>query len=53
MLARYILAIAGAAFLILGLVRLSMSGRSHPQARTWILVGVIFTAISAWLWTQQ
>ena len=53
MLARYILVIVGGAFLIAGLVRVAVSGLSHPQGRTWLLVGIIFTVVSAWLWTQQ
>jgi hypothetical protein len=50
MAAKYILAVLSCAFLIAGLVRLARdAGRSHPQSRTWLLIGVIFGAVSAWL----
>jgi len=25
---------------------------SHPQVRTWLLLGIIFSAVSAWLFDQ-
>jgi drug/metabolite transporter (DMT)-like permease len=49
MAAKYILAGLAVLFIVLGLVR----GRpSRPQSRTWLLIGVIFGVVSAWLWYQ-
>jgi len=45
MAAKYILAVLGAAFLVTGNFR----RRSHPEGRTWSLVGVLFAAVAAWL----
>jgi hypothetical protein len=54
MLAKYILAGLAAAFLIAATLRVAGDrGWSHPQARTWVLVGAIFGIVSAWLFYQQ
>src|SRR5262245_54509460 len=45
MLARYILAVLGTAFLIAGGIR----GPRSPQGRTWLLIAAIFGAVSVWL----
>ena len=47
MAAKYVLAALSAVFLVMGSVR---AGLSSSQSRTWLLVGVIFGAVSAWLW---
>jgi NO-binding membrane sensor protein with MHYT domain len=49
--AQYILAVLAAAFLIAGALR-RMTGGPGPQARTWLLVGAIFAAVSLWLFTR-
>jgi len=50
MAAKYILAVAAAAFLVAGGARLIRDGgRLHPQSKTWLLVAAIFGAVSAWL----
>ncbi len=46
MAAKYILAGLGVLFTVMGLAR---GGPSHPQGRTWLLIGVIFGVVSAWL----
>jgi hypothetical protein len=53
MLAKYILATLAAVFLVAATVRV-FGGRdwSHPQARTFLLIGTIFTVVSAWLFYQ-
>jgi hypothetical protein len=28
-------------------------GLSHPQTRTWLLIALIFAAVSAWLFHRQ
>jgi hypothetical protein len=50
MAAKYILGALAVAFLLAASIRLSRGGGiRHPQTRTWLLVGVIFAAVSAWL----
>lgn len=53
MIARYILAALAVAFLVAGALRASRAGASHPQSRTWLLIGVVFGAVSAWLFYQE
>lgn len=51
--ARGILAVLSVVFLGLALVRIAQGGKSsHPAIRTWLIVGVIFGVVSAWLWFQ-
>ena len=49
MAAKYLLAVVGAAFLVMGVLRATRVGASHPQARIWLLIGGIFGVVSAWL----
>ena len=44
-----IFAVLGPAFLLLGAWRWVGAGRPGPQARTWLLVGAIFSAVALWL----
>jgi hypothetical protein len=54
MLAKYILAALAVAFIAAAIVRVAGDrGWSHPRVRTWLLLGVIFTIVSAWLFYQQ
>lgn len=54
MAAKYILAALSAVFLVLAASRIARGGAaSHPQTRTWLLIGVIFAAVSAWLFYRQ
>jgi len=48
--AKYILAAVSIVFIGLSLLR---GGWSHPQPRTWLLVGMIFGVVSAWLFSTQ
>jgi hypothetical protein len=51
--ARGILAVLSAVFLGLALVRIAQGRKaSHPAIRTWLIVGVIFGVVSAYLWFQ-
>ncbi len=51
MAAKYILAVLGVVFLAAALMRLWRGGGiGHPQTKTWLLIGVIFGAVSVWLW---
>ncbi len=53
MLTKYILGALAAVFLTLALVRVASGGiKAHPQARTWLLIGIIFGAVSAFLFLQ-
>ena len=50
--AKYILALLAVTFLAAALVRVARSGGiSHPQTKTWLLIAVIFGAVSAWLFS--
>lgn len=50
MATKYILAALSVVFLGLAFVRLARNdGRPHPQSRTWMLIGLIFGVVSAWL----
>lgn len=51
MLAKYILAVLAAVFLIAGTLR-RVSGDAGPQSRTWLLIGGIFALVSLWLFTR-
>jgi hypothetical protein len=43
--------VLGPLFLAIGMIRWVTAGRLLPQARTWLILGVIFTLVAAWLWT--
>ena len=50
MAVRYILFAFATVFLAAAVMRLSRGGRvTHPQIKTWLLVSLIFTLVSAWL----
>jgi len=54
MAAKYILTALAVAFLAAALMRRSRAGGNpHPQTRTWLLIAVIFAAVSAWLFSQR
>jgi len=51
--AKYILTVVAVAFVAAALMRmLRGDGISHPQTKTWLLIGVIFAAVSVWLFSQ-
>jgi hypothetical protein len=51
--ARSILAVLAVAFLTAALMRLSRGGGiSHPQTKTWLIIAIIFAAVSAWLFAR-
>ena len=52
MAAKYVLAVVGAVFLVMGILRATRLGASHPQARTWLLIAAIFGAVSLWLFSR-
>lgn len=49
MAARYILGTLAIVFLILGLARAVREGRLGSAARTWLVIGLMFGAVSLWL----
>jgi hypothetical protein len=50
MAAKYILGGLAALFIALAFARIARSrGGMHPQARAWLLIGVIFGVASGWL----
>ena len=48
--AKLVLALLGPIFLALGCLRWLRAGQLVPQARAWLIIGVIFCAVAAWLW---
>jgi hypothetical protein len=53
MLTKYILGALSVVFLALAFVRIASRGmKAHPQSRTWLLIGVIFGVVSAYLFLQ-
>jgi hypothetical protein len=50
--AKYILASLSAVFLALAIGRMARGGGTYPQSRTWLIIGVIFGVVSAWLFYQ-
>ena len=53
MAAKYVLGVLAVAFLAAALMRLARGGgAAHPQTKTWLLVAAIFSAVSAWLFSQ-
>jgi hypothetical protein len=55
MAAKYVLALLAAVFLFIGAFDMIRASRRapRPQVRTWLLVGAIFGAVSAWLFSQR
>ena len=50
MLTKYILGALAIVFLSLAVTRLASGGmKAHPQSRTWLIIGAIFGAVSAYL----
>ena len=47
---RLIFAVLGPLFLLLAGWRCWRAGGLVPQAKTWLIIGVIFSAVAAWLW---
>ena len=47
---KLIFAVLGPLFLLLAAWSRGHAGRWRPQGRTWLLIGVIFCAVAAWLW---
>jgi len=47
---RLIFAILGPLFLLLAGWRTLSAGKLVPQAKTWLIIGIIFSAVAAWLW---
>ena len=48
--AKTILAILGPLFLLLALWRTVRARALVPQARTWWIIGTIFSLVALWLW---
>ncbi|WP_157604083.1 hypothetical protein [Rhizobacter sp. Root1221] len=42
-------ALLGPAFLLLGAGRCLAARAWHPQGRTWLIVGTVFSAVAVWL----
>ena len=48
--AKIILALLGPLFLMMAGWRSLRAGKLVPQAKTWLIIGIIFNAVAAWLW---
>lgn len=46
---KLVFALLGPVFLVLGGLRWLRAGRVVPQARAWLIVGIVFCATAAWL----
>lgn len=53
MAARYILFGLAVVFLVLGVGRAWREGQIGPAARTWLMIGLIFAAVSIWSWLSS
>jgi surface polysaccharide O-acyltransferase-like enzyme len=47
---RLIFAILGPLFLMMAGWRTLRAGKLVPQAKTWLIICIIFSAVAAWLW---
>jgi hypothetical protein len=50
MAARYILGCLSVVFLVAAAVRVARERAVGPAARTWLIIGMIFGAVSLWTW---
>ena len=50
MAAHQILGLLAVVFLVLGGLRSVREGQVGPAARTWLMIGVIFGAVTVWTW---
>ena len=46
---KFTFAVLGALFAVLGAVSCWRAGRLASPGRTWLLIGLIFSAVAAWL----
>jgi uncharacterized membrane protein HdeD (DUF308 family) len=51
--ARVILAALAVVFLVAAVLRAVRVGAAHPEPRTWLLIAVLFGAVSTWLFMAQ
>lgn len=49
---KLLFAVLGPVFLLLAGWRFARAGALVPQARTWLIIGVLFCAVAAWLWSR-
>ena len=47
-----VFAVLGPLFLLLAFWRVLRAGGLVPQARTWLILGAIFSAVAIWLWSR-
>ncbi|MFL6601957.1 MAG: hypothetical protein ACJ8R9_11590 [Steroidobacteraceae bacterium] len=53
MTAQYVLGCLAVVFLVLGGLKSAREGKVGPAARTWLMIGVIFGVVSAWVWLSR
>ena len=49
---KLLFAVLGPLLLALGVLRGLQGGGITPQARTWLLLGAVFSAVALWLWSR-
>ena len=50
---RLIFSVLGPLFLLLAGWRCLQAGRFVPQAKAWLIIGIVFSLVAAWLWWYQ
>lgn len=50
---KIVFAILGPLFLMMAGWRTLKAGKLIPQAKAWLVIGSIFSAVAAWLWWYQ
>jgi hypothetical protein len=51
--AQLVFSVLGPLFLVLGVWRCIGAARLVPQARTWLILGVIFSVVAVYLWWSR
>jgi hypothetical protein len=51
--AQLVFSVLGPLFLVLGAWRCIGAAKTVPQGRTWLIIGLIFSAVAAYLWWSQ
>jgi hypothetical protein len=50
---KLIFSVLGLVFLALGFASMWGAKGIKPQAKTWVLIGCIFSAVAVWLWLES
>ena len=50
---KIVFTVIGPLFLLLAGWRYLRAGSLVPQAKTWLIIGIVFSLVAAWLWLYQ